>query len=73
MIRKLTVNGMLLATVLPLLLATVVGLVVLWPDGDAVQRPTGLGPPTRLIDGTVEVDRAVPCKGRPWPPWSASG
>ncbi len=64
MTRKLTVNGMLLATVLPLLLATVVGLVVLWPEGDSVRRPTSFGPPTRLIDGTVEVDRAVPCKGR---------
>ncbi len=64
MARKITVNGMLLATVLPLLLATAVGLVVLWPDGGTA-RPTGFGPPTRLIDGTVEVDRAVPCKGNP--------
>ena len=64
MTRRLTVNGMLLATVLPLLLATIVGLVVLWPDGHSL-RPTSFGPPTRLINGTVEVDRAVACKGRP--------
>ena len=63
MIRKLTVNGMLLATVLPLLLATIVGLVVLWPDGRSA-RPTSFGPVARLINGTVEVDRSVPCKGR---------
>ena len=62
MIRKLTVNGMLLATVLPLLLATIVGLVVLWPDGHSA-RPTSFGPAARLINGTVEADRVVPCKG----------
>jgi uncharacterized membrane protein len=61
-----TVNRMLLATVVPLLVATLVGLVVLWPDGDAVERPAGFGPPAQLVDGTVVVDREVECEGRPF-------
>ena len=65
MARKPTVNGVLAATVAPLLLATIVGLVVLWPPGDAVHRPTSFGPPTQLIDGTVEAYRQVPCQGSP--------
>jgi len=63
-IRKLTVNGVLVVTVLPLLVATVVGLIALWPDGNSL-RPDSFGPPTRLVNGTVAVDRAVPCQGRP--------
>lgn len=65
MSRTLTVNRALFVTVLPLLVATLVGLVVLWPDGDAVDRPTSFGPPVQLVDGTVEADRVVPCKGSP--------
>ncbi|MEA2932094.1 MAG: hypothetical protein QOI56_879 [Actinomycetota bacterium] len=62
---RMTVDRMLLATVLPLLLATIVGLVLLWPSGHAVERPASFGPPAELVDGTVTVDRAVPCKGKP--------
>lgn len=65
MTRRISVNAVLLAAVVPLLLATLVGLVVLWPDGDAVQRPGGLGPPVQLVDGTVEDDNSVPCDGGP--------
>jgi len=65
MTRRLGVHGTLLAAVLPLLVATLVGLVVLWPDGDVAGRPASFGPPVRLVDGTVEVDRAVPCQGGP--------
>ncbi len=63
--RPPTVHGLLLAAVLPLVLATVVGLAVLWPDGDAVRRPTSFGPPAQLVDGTVVADREVPCDGTP--------
>ncbi len=65
MARKPTVNGMLLATVLPLLVATLVGLVVLWPPGNAVRRPTNFGPVAQLVDGTVVADQEVPCGGSP--------
>ncbi len=63
MARKPTVTGVLLAAVLPLLVATVVGLAALWPDDDAVGRPSTLGPPVQLVDGTVVADREVPCNG----------
>jgi uncharacterized membrane protein len=63
MVRKLTVNAILLMAVLPFLLATLVGLVVLWPDGHAVGRPESFGPPAELVDGTVVADREVPCRG----------
>ena len=66
MFRKLTVDRMLMAVVLPLLVATVVGLVVLWPDGEAVERPGSFGAPVQLVDGKVEVDRVVPCDGTPF-------
>jgi len=65
MARKLTVDRLLLVAVLPLLLATIVGLVVLWPDGDAIRRPGSFGPPVDLVDGTVVTDRVVPCQGSP--------
>lgn len=57
-----SVNRILLVVVVPLMLATVVGLVVLWPDGDAVTRPRSFGPPVQLLDGTVVADRVVPCE-----------
>ncbi|MEA2685247.1 MAG: hypothetical protein QOE93_442, partial [Actinomycetota bacterium] len=65
MARKLTVNGLLLAAVLPLLVATIVGLAVLWPEGDVVGRPASLGPRAELVNGTVVEDRQVPCQGSP--------
>ncbi len=63
---KVAIDRVLLLAVLPLLLATVVGLVVLWPDGDAVTRPTSFGPPAQLVDGTVVSDRVVPCESSPF-------
>jgi uncharacterized membrane protein len=58
------INRVLLAAVLPLMVATVVGLVVLWPDG-AVARPGSFGLQLQLVDGTVVSDRVVPCQGSP--------
>ena len=66
MAAKLTVDRILVAIVLPLFVATLVGLAVLWPDGDAVERPGSFGPPVQLVDGTVVGDREVTCEGSPF-------
>jgi uncharacterized membrane protein len=56
------VNRLLAMAVAPFLLATVVGLVLLWPTGET-QRNEAFGPPAALYDGTV-VERTVrPCMG----------
>jgi len=55
---------MLALVVAPLLVATIVGLVVLWPDGDLDTSSTRLGPPTQLVNGTVVGDEQVPCAGQ---------
>ncbi|HVF14617.1 MAG TPA: YibE/F family protein [Acidimicrobiales bacterium] len=65
MTRTFAVERLLLTAVVPLLLATVAGLVALWPDGDVVERPGSFGPPVQLVNGTVTTDRVVPCKGSP--------
>jgi uncharacterized membrane protein len=57
------VSRPLLLAVLPPLLATVVGVVALWPGGD-LSRPDYLGPPVQLVDGTVAKDVVVPCQGQ---------
>lgn len=38
---------------LPFVVATAIGLVVLWPRGDAEPVQAGLGPPSLLVEGTV--------------------
>ena len=54
---------LLLALVVPLLLATVLGLVVLWPADANPPTPDFMGGPARLADATVvKVDRR-PCGG----------
>jgi len=49
--------------VTPLLVATIVGLVVLWPS-DGIRAAPDLGPPTELVKATVLRDRQVPCQGQ---------
>ena len=52
----------LLAFVLaPALLATVVGLLVLWPSGPLAVPDAALGFDAELVDGTVEAVEVVPC------------
>ena len=54
---------LLLALVVPLLLATVLGLVVLWPADANPPTPDFMGGPAKLADATVvKVDRR-PCGG----------
>ena len=43
-------------------LATVVGLVVLWPPPSPRDRSAGLGSPVDLVDGTVTAAPVVPCR-----------
>ena len=56
------VNRMLLAAVVPFVAATIVGLLVLWPDGD-LPRPSNLGAPADLETATVRAVREGPCGG----------
>src|SRR5205814_7615273 len=54
---------LLLALVVPLLAATVLGLVVLWPADANPPTPDFMGGPAKLADATVvKVDRK-PCGG----------
>src|SRR5438105_11807498 len=54
---------LLLALVVPLLAATVLGLVVLWPADANPPTPDFMGAPAKLADATVvRVDRK-PCGG----------
>ncbi len=45
----------------PFLVATVVGLVMLWPDGDRAASALDLGFDSELIDGTVRSAEVGPC------------
>ena len=56
------VNRLLLLAIAPLVLATLIGLVVLWP-GDDLPRPTNLGAPVALETATVREVREGPCGG----------
>ena len=49
----------------PLILATVIGLVVLWPRGVNPEVATGLEIPAELIDGTVTATYEEECPGIP--------
>ena len=57
------VSRPLVVAVLPLLLATLVGVVALWPRGEDFSRPDFMGPPVQLVNGTVTADQVVPCQG----------
>lgn len=62
------VNRLLALAVLPVLLATIAGLVVLWPDSRNRSRSVPaeelIGQPL-LVDGTVIGDRPLPCEDQP--------
>ena len=51
--------------VVPLLVATVVGLVALWPRGDLPSRPANLGALVELETATVAAVEVVPCSQGP--------
>ena len=59
-----TLSRLLALAVAPFLLATVVGLVLLWPSGD-LERNEAFGPPAELHKGTVEARDTRPCLGAP--------
>ena len=45
-----------------LVLATMVGMVLLWPPPTVRDRRAGLGTPVELVDGTVTAAPVVPCQ-----------
>ena len=53
----------LTVAVIPLVLATIVGLAVLWPRGTTPEVATGLEFPAELVDGTVTATDTSPCPG----------
>jgi uncharacterized membrane protein len=59
-----SLNRVLAVAVAPFLVATVVGLVLLWPSDD-VGRSSALGPPAELHDGKVTARQVRSCLGGP--------
>ena len=59
------VRRLLAIAVAPLLIATVVGLVALWPRGDLPSRPANLGALVELETATVSGVEVVPCSQGP--------
>ena len=49
--------------VIPLVLATVIGLAFLWPRGTTPDLATGLELPAELVDGTITMTDPAPCPG----------
>ena len=61
-------NRLLALAVLPVIVATVTGLIVLWPDAGQRARtlpPEELASQAQLIDGVVTADEALPCEDQP--------
>ncbi|MCA1845594.1 MAG: hypothetical protein LC792_20855, partial [Actinobacteria bacterium] len=59
------VARLLVLAVAPLLLATLVGLVVLWPRGRLPTPKSGIGLRATLVTGTVATVTKMRCKGGP--------
>lgn len=59
-----SLNRLLAFAVAPFALATLIGLVLLWPSS-GVGRSDALGPPAELYDGTVTAREMRPCLGGP--------
>ncbi len=59
------VRRMLVFAVVPLLVATVAGLIVLWPQGDLPARPSNLGALIELETATVQGVVSNPCTQGP--------
>ena len=55
------IRRLLTLAILPLLLGTVVGLVVLWPRGPGPAIGEGLGVAADLVPATVQAREVVPC------------
>jgi uncharacterized membrane protein len=49
------------AALVPMVVATIVGLVALWPENRTHSLPGGSGPPADLIDATVTSVVSAPC------------
>lgn len=56
---------LLAVAVVPLLIATITGLVVLWPRGPLPGSRSGIGLRAKLVNGTVTEVRRLPCEGGP--------
>ncbi|MGH9034759.1 MAG: hypothetical protein ACRD0O_03275 [Acidimicrobiia bacterium] len=54
---------MLVAVVIPFVAATVIGLLVLWPDDPNPPVPDVIGPPAELADASVTAVERRPCEG----------
>jgi uncharacterized membrane protein len=52
---------LLAAALIPLILVTVAGVVLLWPDDRSYELPGDVGPPVDLVDATVSSVRSAPC------------
>ena len=52
---------LLAAALIPLVVATAVGVVVLWPDDRSYELPGSFGPPVELVDATVTSVRSTQC------------
>ena len=57
------VNRLLLLAVAPLVVATLIGLIVLWPGDDLPTRPSNLGAQVLLETATVRAVTEGPCGG----------
>jgi uncharacterized membrane protein len=57
------IHAILLMTLAPLVAATVVGLVLLWPHGRLPALDEGLRGPASQIDATILESRSQPCGG----------
>jgi len=63
---------LLFVLIVPLLTATALGLVILWPDNANPPTPDFMGGPAKLADATVvKVDRRV-CAGAPSDPFAGA-
>jgi uncharacterized membrane protein len=67
------VRWLLFAAVAPFVVATLVGLGVLWPRGERPPTPPGVDFPTELVDGTVLAIAPSPCPGAEDAPPEAGG
>jgi uncharacterized membrane protein len=56
---------MLTCAVVPLVVATLFGLIALWPSGPLPGQPSRLGQQAQLVDGTVTDVQRRPCGGGP--------
>lgn len=56
-------HSLLLLSLAPVILATLVGLVLLWPDGKLPKLDAGLSGPAAQLDATVVSSQTQPCTG----------